>query len=62
MQMATMNADQAAKFLRDAAEMTARHSQNWDNYVLPRKFLWRLGHNTALLMLEHCRMQGKSLD
>lgn len=27
-----MTVDEAAKFLRNAAEMTARHSQNWDNF------------------------------
>lgn len=28
----TMTAEEAAKFLRDSAEATAKMSHNWDNY------------------------------
>jgi hypothetical protein len=31
-ELGELTAEQAAKYLRDAAEMTARHSQNWDNF------------------------------
>lgn len=32
MQMAAMTPAEAGKFLRNIAEMTARYSQNWDNF------------------------------
>lgn len=31
-QTVAMTVEEAAKFLRNAAEMTARMSQNWDNF------------------------------